>query len=163
MMTADELRSLSRRIRARKQAGGPPPGSPEVDDDLVRRIEADVDEYRARFYTDPPPVLPPDQLRQLLPLMGWLIYEASLDRLWDVDTQFETLAGADGERSRTNAGLIRRLADAARGLVWPQFAPRGLGAVRTQALVESKRDNEAGYDAAYIIHEEARDKYQSFR
>ncbi|WP_326557483.1 hypothetical protein [Micromonospora sp. NBC_01796] len=162
MMTADELRTLCTGIRARSAEGGPPPDSPEVDAGLVGLIEADVEEYRARFLVDPVPEEPPEPLRKLLPLMGWLIFEVSLDRLWEVKTRFETLRGAEGEASRVAASLIRRLSDAGRALVWPQFAPRLLGAIRAQALVESKRDTEAGYDAAYILHQEARERHRSY-
>jgi hypothetical protein len=162
MMTAEQLRTLCAQIRARQATGGPPPGSPEVDDELVHRIESDVREYRSRFLTRPAPQLPPDPLRERLPLMGWLIYEASLDRLWDVKPKFEDLDDAAGKQSRAAAALIRRLANAARTLVWPEFAPRALGAIRAQALVESKRDNESGYDAAWVLHNEADDKHASF-
>lgn len=94
--------------------------------------------------------------------MGWLIFEASLDRLWEVKAQFERLEGPDGETSREAAALIRRLANAGRALVWPEFASRLLGAIRAEALVESKRDTEAGYDAAYILHQEARERHSSY-
>jgi hypothetical protein len=132
-----------------------------VDDRLVGRIEADVREYRSGFLTRPAPQLPPPRLRELLPLMGWLIYEASLDRLWEVQTTFQDRQGAARDESLAAAALIRRLANAARELVWPEFAPRALGAIRAQALVESKRDTEAGFDAAWILHNEAEERYRS--
>ncbi|MFI5960248.1 hypothetical protein [Cryptosporangium sp. NPDC051539] len=157
-LTPEQLRELCRGIRNRGKKGGPPPGSPEVDDGLVRQIESDVDEYRARYYLEPRPQLPPEPLRELLPLMGWLIYEASLDRLWVVKPGWtEEDAG-----SAAAASLVERLADAGRALVWPEFAPRALGATRAQALVESKRDTEEGYDRAWHYHREAEKKYRVY-
>ena len=163
MMDADELRSLCQRIRARNRTAGAPEGSPDVDDDLVTRIEADVQAYRTKYFSHPAPQLPPDPLDELLPLMGWLIYEASLDRLWEVETGFPALPDERRRRSEVAAALIARLANAARRLVWPEFAGRALGAIRAQALVESKRDTEDGFDNAWILHNEADEKYLSFK
>jgi len=162
MMTPDELRDLCTGIRARSKKGGPPPGSPEVDEALVASIEENVRDYRLTFWTKSRPQFPPDDLRPLLPLMGWLIYEASLDRLWVVAPAFGTLDGDGGEESRTAIRLIRRLAETARELVWPEFGPRALGAIRALALVESKRDTERGYDLAWQLHREAEERYASY-
>jgi hypothetical protein len=151
-MNAEELRRLCEGIR---------PETYSVDDALVTTIESNVQEYR-RFLAQPRPQLPPAELAELLPLMGWLILETSLDRLWKVDAGFEAQPGESGEVSRNAAALIARLADAARELPWPEFAPRALGAIRAQALVESKRDTETGYDAAWTLHQDARIKHQSF-
>ena len=162
MMTAAELRDRCAAIRRGSQGGAATaPGLEVVDDTLVCRIEADVLEYR-RFLTAPQPQLPPDELAERLPLMGWLLLEASLKLLWIVKVDFESLAGPDGEASRAKAALIVRLADAARRLPWPEFAPRALGAIRAQALVQSKRDVESGYDEAWILHEEARKKCSEY-
>jgi hypothetical protein len=162
-MTTEELYDLCLKIRRRDgrvgRDGGGEDGS-DVDDGLVSRIESDVREYRELL--DDAPEYPPAPLDELLPLMGWLIYEASLDRLWNVAARFEALPAAQQEESRANAVLISRLADAARGLPWPEFAPRALGAIRALALVESKRDTEVGYDTAWTLHEEAREKYQEY-
>ena len=163
MMDAEELRSLCLRVRARKRAAGAPEDSPDVDEALVESIEADVREYRAKFYQPPFPQRPPEPLAEVLPLMGWLIYEASLDRLWDVETGFPALPDRYRAESAAAAALIGRLANAARRLVWPEFAGRALGAIRAQALVESKRDTEDGFDNAWILHDEADEKYLSFR
>ncbi len=153
MLTADEMRVMCPRVRADEL---------DVDAALVARIESDVDEYRA-IHDRQPAQLPPEPLDTLLPLMGWLIYEASLDRLWEVPTEFEKQAGPEGDQSRETVALITRIGVAARRLPWPEFAPRALGAIRVQALIESKRDTEAGYDAAWELHDEAREKYHSFR
>lgn len=163
MMTAEELADLSSKIRAISQAAGPPEDSPEVDEDLVTRIEAEVQEYRAKFFTDPAPALPPEPLRELLPAMAWLIYEASLERLWVIPTAFHTLQEPEREKAMRAARLIKRLANAGRALVWPEFGSRALGAIRAQALVESKRDTEVGFDNAWTLHNEADDKYKAFR
>jgi hypothetical protein len=163
MLDAEAIRSLCLAIRARNKASGVPDGSPEVDDALVTLIEQEVQEYRTRYYTGQVPQLPPEPLAELLPLMGWLIYEASLDRLWEVATGFPTLP--DERRradSKTAAKLIVRLAGAARGLVWPEFAGRALGAIRAYALMESKRDTEDGFDNAWVLHNEADEKYLSY-
>ena len=152
MMTAEEIRKLALGIRARTNA---------VDDDMVDMIKWDVEEYR-EFLADPRPQLPPAEIAEHLPLMGWLIYEASIEQLWAVAPAFESLRGEKGKESRTAAELIMRLANAARRLPWPEFAPRALGAIRAHALVESKRDSEIGYDTAWIVHEEARTKHASY-
>ncbi|WP_327010865.1 hypothetical protein OHA72_28530 [Dactylosporangium sp. NBC_01737] len=134
----------------------------DVDDDVVTWIGRDVERYKAAYYVEPVPELPPAPLAELLPLMGWLIYEASWNAVQQVQAAFEAMDEQEREQSARAYGYIRRLADAARGLVWPEFAPRALGAIRSQALAESKRDTEAGYDAAYIVHQEARDRYRSY-
>jgi hypothetical protein len=152
MMSAEDLRELPRAVRT---------GAVPVDDRLLRRIEADVEAYR-EFLRDPRPQLPPDKLAELLPLMGWLLYEVSLRSLWQVAPAFESLTGDAARSARSAAGLIARTADAARSLPWPEFAPRALGAIRAQALAASKRDTESGYDEAWILHQEARTKHASF-
>ena len=163
MMSADELRTLCSRIRVLSRAAVVPDEGQLVTEALVRQIETDVRDYRTKFLTRPAPQLPSEPLRELLPLMGWLIYEASLDRLWDVETGFDALPAGRREKSEIAAGLIRRLANAARRLVWPEFAGRALGAIRAEALVASKLDTEEGFDTAWILHDEADQKYLSFK
>ena len=153
MMGPDELRGLCAGFRGEPKS--------HTDDALIDRIVADVEEYRG-FLAEPRPQLPPEPLAGLLPLMGWLIYEASWEAVQRVGAAFEWLP-ADG---RVGSDLayrqVRRLADAARRLPWPEFAPRALGAIRAQALAESKRDTQGGYDAAWIAHQEARRRHQSY-
>jgi hypothetical protein len=153
MMDAAQLRRLCEDFRYHDFA---------INEEVVARIEADVKEYRSRFLTRPAPQLPPERLSELLPLMGWLIYEATWNAVQDVDAAFESLDEDERRKSDTACARIKRLANAARTLVWPEFAPRALGAIRAQALAESKRDTEAGYDAAYIVHQEARDLHASY-
>ena len=153
MMNADELHQLCLDFRYDGR---------ETDDEIVARIQADVDEYKSTYYREPVPQLPPEPLATLLPLMGWLIYEASWYSLRRVRAAFESMSPGEREPSERAYRQIRRLATAARGLVWPEFAPRALGAIRAQALAESKRDTEDGYDDAYIVHQEAADKHESF-
>jgi len=148
MMNADEIRDICRGIRTKKII---------VDDDLLTRIEHEVTEYRTRL-TQPRPHRPPADIEELLPLMGWLLLEASLAPLWNVATEWDD----QQEKSRQAAQLIERSANAARRLPWPHYAARALGAIRSHALVESKRDTERGFDDAWILHEEARKKHASF-
>jgi hypothetical protein len=152
MITTAELIDLSRAIREDQT---------HVEDQLVRWIEVEVEEYRA-FLVSPRPQLPPAELADRLPLMGWLLLEASLSPLWKIAADFEALPDEQRADSEDRLDLIARIADAARALPWPEFAPRSLGAIRAQALAESKRDTEAGYDSAWILHEEARARYESF-
>jgi hypothetical protein len=153
VMGPDELRGLCVSFRNDEKR--------HTDDALIDRIESDVEGYRG-FLADPRPQLPPEPLAGLLPLMGWLIYEASWDAVQRVGTAFE-LQPAEGRSGSDLAyGQVRRLADAARRLPWPEFAPRALGAIRAQALAESKRDTQGGYDAAWIAHQEARRRHQSY-
>jgi hypothetical protein len=140
MMTPDELRGHCRALRARTKT---------TDDALVAAILADVAEYRT-YLGRPRPPLPPPDLADRLPLMGWLIYET---------TRESVLKIAPGAGTRR----IDVLADAGRRLPWPEFAPRLLGAIRAQALAESKRDTAAGYDAAWVLHDEALSYYEEFR
>jgi hypothetical protein len=155
MMTPDELRELCTALRNKKRL---------TDDELVDRMAADVQAYREVLAADPTP-LPPPELADRLPLMGWLIYEASWDCVKRIAASFDREATPSEDRERTEAELsrVRRVADCARGLPWPEFAPRALGALRALALAESKRDTEPGYDAAWLLHVEARNRYAEFR
>ncbi|MGI5244367.1 caspase family protein [Dactylosporangium sp. CA-139066] len=152
MLSADELRSLCVAVRAKTAV---------VDEELVGRVEREVEQYRRRL-AEAPAQEPPADLVDRLPLAGWLMYEASLMLLWDVKAGFDSLPGEEAATSLRNAMLIERLADAARALPWPEYAPRGLGTIRAQALVESKRDTVSGYDVAWTLHEEAREKHRSY-
>jgi hypothetical protein len=155
MMSPAELRRLCRELRA---------GDRTTDDVLVKQIVSDVVEYRTHL-RDPRPQLPPKPLDDLLWLMGWLIYEASWASVQKVVASFDRPHAPQRDRDTSTAQLrrISKLADAARGLPWPEFAPRALGAVRAYALAQSKRDSAAGYDAAWTAHQEARTRYRSYR
>jgi hypothetical protein len=153
MMGPDELRGLCAGFRKEPKR--------RTDGALIDRIEFDVREYRA-FLADPRPQLPPEPLAGRLPLMGWLIYESSWEAVQRVATAFELLPAAERAGSKVAYLQVMRLADAARQLPWPEFAPRSLGAIRAQALAESKRDTEGGYDAAWTAHHEARRLHQSY-
>jgi hypothetical protein len=152
VLAAEELRGLASEVRRRGLA---------IDGQLLTLVEREVEQYRL-FREDNPSELPPEPLAERLPLLGWLIYEASLGSLWDIASGFDNLAGELGERSRASAEIVARLADAARALPWPQFAPRALGAIRAQALVESKRDTASGFDQAWLIHREVRSLQESY-
>lgn len=152
MMSAERIRELCPKIRGTKG---------QVTDGLLSEIESDVTEYRT-FLTSDQTRNPPEKIQELLPLMGWLLLEVSLARLWDVPADWESLQGdrlRDVERAVQH---IQRATNAARRLPWPHHAVRALGAIRCSALVASKRDTEQGYDDAWILHQEARVKHQSF-
>src|ERR671920_1125255 len=83
VMSAAELHELCTDFRY---------GNRKTDDDIVTRIRGEVDEYRAVYYRPPVPQLPPEPLAELLPLMGWLIYEASWYSLQQVKAAFESLS-----------------------------------------------------------------------
>lgn len=153
MLTVEELRERCHDLRAKRAS---------ADEALVREISSDVDEYRD-YLVQPRPQEPPDVLAKRLPLMGWLIYEATWDSLQRVVPAFDAVVDERGEASRAADRLVAKAADAARSLPWPEFAPRALGAIRAQALVESKRDTEQGYSAAWILHEEARARLESYQ
>jgi hypothetical protein len=156
MQTADQLRELATSFRSGQKR--------RTDDALVQLIMADVQEYR-RLLIDKRQQLPPAPLDELLPLTGWLIYEASWETLQRIPTGWdrETTPAKDRATHETHMGYLYALANASRGLPWPEFAPRALGAIRALALAESKRDTVLGYDAAWTLHEEGRKKYREYR
>ncbi|GIE27622.1 hypothetical protein Ait01nite_006670 [Actinoplanes italicus] len=151
-LTTEEIEKLAQGVRHRSQP---------IDDELTRTVEREVERYRD-VLEQHPSQRPPAELAGPQRAIGWLIYEASMGLLWNIAPAFESLEGAKGEQSRADAALVVRLADAARELPWPEYAPRALGAIRAHALVESKRDTELGFDAAYICHKEARDLQQVY-
>jgi hypothetical protein len=152
MMSVEELHPLCQDLRAKRV---------QTDEELISKIESEVAQYRA--YMDERAELPPDELRDRLWYMGWLLYEATWHPLEQIAPAYESLSGALRETSQAVQDLIARAADAARALPWPEFAPRALGAIRAEALAASKRDTEDGYHDAWILHEEARTKYQLYR
>lgn len=155
-MNADKLRDLCRSFRDDRKA--------HTDEALVALIEADVAEYRRLFDADRAPA-PSAPLDELVPLMGWLIYESSWDAVQQMASGFDHLDAEDPRRlaSQTQLRFIERIADAARAMPWPHFAGRSLGAFRSQALAESKRDTQMGYDAAWLVHQEGRRRYRAYR
>jgi hypothetical protein len=157
MQNADQLRELAKSFRGKA-------GKRRTDQALVELIQADVREYR-RLSVNDRPQLPPAPLDELLPLMGWLIYEATWETVQRIPTAWDrpTTPVEDRARHETDMSYLYALADAARGLPWPEFAPRGLGAIRALALAESKRDTLLGYDAAWTLHGEGRKKYHEYR
>jgi hypothetical protein len=129
-----------------------------VDEALIVRIEQEAQQYRDRLRAERTS-LPPADLRERLPLLGWLSYETSLMLLWDVKAEIDNLPAEVQRVSRANAALIKRLAEVARSLPWPEFAPRALGAIRALALVYSKWND---YDGAWLLHQEVRAKHTSY-
>lgn len=158
MWTAEEMDQRSAALRDDKVTTD----EGRVDDDLLDEIDRDIDEYRDAFAKSrggdslEDMMEPPDDLADLLWSMGWLIYEAS----WQI---IQEMRPADSsEESERAARIIRRLAEAARGLPWPHFAPRALGAIRADALVASKRDTQQGFMEAFDLHEQARNRHADF-
>ncbi|MFI5960247.1 hypothetical protein [Cryptosporangium sp. NPDC051539] len=135
-----------------------------IDDAVIDLIETEVEQYRAHYYVGREPAqLPPEPLLELLPLTGWLIYEASWNAVRQIDASFQSAAdGPERTRSEIAYHQVNRLAEAARQLPWPEFAPRALGAIRSQALAESKRDTEESYDLAWHSHRDADKRYRSY-
>jgi hypothetical protein len=176
MLTAEELQEHCRAVRAQTDLtarGKPSTGTGGVipltpDDVLAEEIQRDIEEYRdlyakARAGGSQDAQEPPEGLAELLWLTGWLIYEASWQRVQDIPPSFESLTGERREGSEAAARLVRRFADQARALPWPHFAPRALGAIRADALASSKRDTAQGYREAFILHREAFDRYISYQ
>jgi hypothetical protein len=156
MRNADQLRELATSFRSKEKR--------RTDNALVESISADVAEYRQLLiaHRQQTPVPPLDEL---LPLMGWLIYEASWETLQRIPTAWDRPTTPPKERARHETDLrhLNELANAARGLPWPEFAPRALGAIRALALAESKRDTVLGYNASWTLHQEGRRKYSEYR
>jgi hypothetical protein len=140
-----------------------------ADDVLAEEIQENIEGYREVYAkaragdSIEAAQEPPKDLAEGLWLMGWLIYEASWQRVRDASPGFESLAGERRESSEAAARLVRRFADQARALPWPHFAPRALGAIRADALVSSKRDTAQGYNEASTLHREALERYMSYR
>jgi hypothetical protein len=176
-LTPEQLRDRCYAVRAQTDLmarGKPGPDAGVVipltaDDVLAAEIDLDIEEYRDLYAkaraggSVEDAQAPPEDLAELLWLMGWLIYEASWQRVQDIPPSFESLAGERRERSEAVARLVRRFADQARTLPWPHFAPRALGAIRADALASSKRDTAQGYGEAATLHREAYERYQSYR
>ncbi|MEU5914589.1 hypothetical protein [Micromonospora sp. NPDC047527] len=149
VMSAKHLEELCLALRRRRRA---------CDDELVAAIEADV----AAYHRDPAPQLPPEDVAEMLPLMGWLMYEASWLAVQRIPNGFTETGGEALAKARANHERVLRIANAARALPWPEFAPRALGALRALALAESKGDTQASYDRAQAVHQEARERHGSY-
>ncbi|WFE56933.1 hypothetical protein [Micromonospora sp. WMMD712] len=125
------------------------------DDKLVSAIEADV----AAYERDPKPQLPPDDVAELLPLMGWLMYEATWAAVRLIRDGYRERGGVTHVEARAHHERILRIAHAAQKLPWPEYAPRALGALRALALAESKEDTRESFDRARFAHQEARRRH----
>src|SRR4029077_4220446 len=105
MMDADRLRELFRAFRKENFA---------ADEAVVAAIEDDIRAYQ-RAGTDQ---VPPDDLVELLWLMGCVLYDASwstLQRIPDRPSQNDEDVKA---RADANRELLARLANAARNMPW---------------------------------------------
>src|SRR5438552_1235377 len=115
MHTAEQLGELAKSFRNGEKKR-------RTDDTLVALIKADVREYR-RLCAENRQQLPSAPLDELLPLMGWLIYEASWETVQRVPTAWDrpTTSAEDRARHESDMSYLYALADAARGLPWPEF------------------------------------------
>jgi hypothetical protein len=175
MLKAEQLRERCHAVRTQTDlmtSGKPAAGAVvplTADDALAEEIEQEIEDYRdlyAKARADDSIEAaqePPEDVAELLWLMGWLIYEASWQRVQDLPPSFESMASERRERSEAAACLVRRLAEQARDLPWAHFAPRALGAIRADALASSKRDTAQGYREAFALHSEALERYTSYR
>lgn len=126
--------------------------------ELVERIVATQSELRQLWDTTRAPAPPVDREVTLWRL-GWLFYESSWALTKLVRTSFDA---TDHAPSKAAVALIVRLSTSYVRLPWPQWAPRGLGALRAHALAESKRDTDAGFVSAWVWHDEAKQRYVEY-
>jgi hypothetical protein len=154
MRSPDELNALCIAIRTKEDA---PPT-----EELLAIATEEFDQFcKAVPYEIPQ--LPPDELVEPLWSFGWLLYELSWSLTPSVQARYEALDDEAARTSVTAAEQIDKLADIARDLPWPEYAPRALGALRSQALAHSKRDTEAGFRRAWMLHEEANELWANYR
>lgn len=154
MRSPEELDALCIAIRTKK---GAPPA-----EDLVAIATEEFDKY-CRAVPEEIPQLPPDELVERLWSFGWLLYELSWSLTPAVQARYEALDEEAARASLTAAEQIDELADIARDLPWPEYAPRALGALRSEALAHSKRDTEAGFRRAWMLHEDANELWANYR
>ncbi|MCG5472060.1 hypothetical protein LADH09A_006095 [Micromonospora sp. LAH09] len=161
MWTIEELEMICHALRAESEGRDDPDvGRRTAEEALIEEIEQEVEEYREWYAKHRSSesiensVEPPEELRERLWLIGWMIYEAS----WQI-VRWARRTDVGVEVNFRAAGLVERLAEVARILPWPHFAPRALGAIRAEALVASKRDTPQGYNEAFLLHKEVRDRY----
>jgi len=153
MRTAEELDRLCIAIRTKKDM-------PDLDE-LMGIVRTEFGEYVASI-PEPAPQLPPEHMVEPLWSFGWLLYELSWSLTPEVPAGWEALDDETVARSRWAMERIEELADIARDLPWPEYAPRGLGALRSLALAHSKRDTEQGFDLAWAYHDEANELHREY-
>jgi len=154
MRNPEELDALCFAIRNKK--GAPPT------EELLAIATEEFDHFCAAV-PDEIPQLPPHELVEPLWSFGWLLYELSWSLTPSVQAGYEALDENAARPSVEATKQIDMLADIARDLPWPEYAPRALGALRSQALAHSKRDTEAGFRRAWMFHEEAHELYANYR
>lgn len=154
MRSPGELDALCIAIRTKK--GAPPT------EELLAIATEEFDQFCAAV-PDEIPQLPPHELVEPLWSFGWLLYELSWSLTPSVQARYEALDEEAARSSVEATEQIDMLADIARDLPWPEYAPRALGALRSQALARSKRDTEAGFRRAWMFHDEAAELYANYR
>lgn len=133
-------------------------GTLPCDEVMIRIIEEEVDKHRQHERTE----LPPKELERVIRVLGWLIYEASWTALQAIPNGFRQDGGEAYAEAMANIDRIIRSANAARGMFWPEYGSRALGAIRAQALAASKMDTKESYQEARTLHKEGRDRHASF-
>lgn len=106
---------------------------------------------------------PEPHVEERLLVFGGLVYELSLVLVNWIEPAFEAKPAEWATPSEAAAGDIKKLVDLASRLPWQMFTPRVLGALRTAALGHSKRDTQEGYRDAWIHHDLAAKKLETFR
>jgi len=144
------FREFSRQIRS---------GGGSVDDPMLTAIERAVVEIR-KVSDAEPAATPPDVYKGMLWAAGKCIYDTSWSQLSKIEA---TWGITHHPGSVQTAPTIQRLAEVARTVPWPQYAPHALGAIRCQALMESKRDTADGYDRAWLFHRDAVKRYDGYK
>lgn len=151
-MDARVLQSLCEQVRS---------GSRAVGDHILIAIEQGVRDATL-CYERGPSHIPPDEIIDGLWALGWLIYEASWSQVSLADSRFETADEATRLRGVKALATVSRISSAYRRMPWPEFAPRGLGVIRSEALLESKKDTDEGYRTAWTLHRDAMRRYETY-
>ncbi|MET0494059.1 MAG: hypothetical protein ABW000_13110 [Actinoplanes sp.] len=153
-----EQESIRNREELKELCVGLRQGTIPCDEAMIVIIEEEVARHRQRERTG----LPPEELEPVLPVLGWLIYEASWSALQAIPNGFRQDGGEAYEKAMADIDRIVRSANAARGMLWPEYASRALGAIRAQALAASKMDTQESYQEARTFHKEGRERHASF-
>ncbi len=124
MLSADDLRECAKALRRRnKDLDTDPSWDPDADLRVVEEVERDVAESRDYLATHRTQ-LPPDDLADRLHPLGWVMYELTYGAMQFVAPSFESLPDERRDVSLAGMSIIARVADAARGLPWPEFRLR---------------------------------------
>jgi tetratricopeptide (TPR) repeat protein len=158
---------LALKLLERSMESAPQAVRSRADASHVRIAESVVDRLRDTYahaigdtYAQAKGRAPSDEEKRDLWTVGRLMYEVSLPLLDRIQPAWGISGDPDSAEA---AALIERLADSYRRLPWPQYAPHALGAIRCEALAQSKRDTAEGFTEAQTFHEHARNRYVDFK